>query len=288
MNNLTQKVKNYAYSLGADLVGIAPTSRWEKAPIQHSPEGIFPKAKSVIVCALHLPDACVELGAEKDVREPGTGLVLVNVSSSLSVIGYWMAKFLEELGWNALTIPVTGYWTYRKRPGAERGWIADMSHYYAAAAGLGEIGWNGVVLTPQFGGRQCFGVILTDAVLTEDELYKGKTLCKRCYKCVESCPAGAISKDESISISIEGKTFTWGKINQLRCDWVCKYGLLGEGGPKYFYSKNNFPIPEDITPEILYETIKKADRLQRPGYTGIVEKCFVECPVRNTKGEKNG
>jgi len=49
MDNLTQKVKNYAYSLRANLVGIAPISMWEKDPIQHRPKGVFPKAKSVIV-----------------------------------------------------------------------------------------------------------------------------------------------------------------------------------------------------------------------------------------------
>jgi len=84
-----------------------------------------------------------------------------------------MAKFLEELGWNALTIPVTGYWAYRKQPRAERGGMADMCHYYAdVAAELGEIGWSKVFLTKKFGPRQRFHAIITDLEVEPDPLVK--------------------------------------------------------------------------------------------------------------------
>ena len=49
-NNLTLAVKELAYRLGADLVGIANIERFENAPIKMSPKGILPTAKSVIVC----------------------------------------------------------------------------------------------------------------------------------------------------------------------------------------------------------------------------------------------
>ena len=55
--NLTSKVKECAYSIGADLVGIAPISRFKNAPIMMSPQGILPTAASVVVCAIHHLDA---------------------------------------------------------------------------------------------------------------------------------------------------------------------------------------------------------------------------------------
>ena len=51
--NLTAKVKECAYKIGADLVGISPISRFKNAPIMMSPQGILPTAQSVIVCTIH-------------------------------------------------------------------------------------------------------------------------------------------------------------------------------------------------------------------------------------------
>ena len=63
-SNLTLKVKEFARSIGADLVGIANVERYANAPIEMSPQGILPTAKSVIVCAIHHPDAAIELDGE--------------------------------------------------------------------------------------------------------------------------------------------------------------------------------------------------------------------------------
>ncbi|MDD6882964.1 MAG: hypothetical protein PUD50_04570, partial [Eubacteriales bacterium] len=63
-NKLTIAVKEYAYRLGADLVGIANIERYSGAPLKMSPQGILPTAKSVIVCAVHHPDAAIELDGE--------------------------------------------------------------------------------------------------------------------------------------------------------------------------------------------------------------------------------
>ena len=49
MEQLTsQLVKEAAKAWGADLVGIAPISRFAGAPIQQDPRQIMPEAKSVI------------------------------------------------------------------------------------------------------------------------------------------------------------------------------------------------------------------------------------------------
>ena len=63
--NLTAKVKERAIGLGADLVGVAPISRFKNAPIMMSPQGILPTATNVVVCAIRHPDEAIELGGEK-------------------------------------------------------------------------------------------------------------------------------------------------------------------------------------------------------------------------------
>jgi len=39
--SLKEKIKNYAYELGADLVGFGNIDRCEHAPIMMSPQGLF-------------------------------------------------------------------------------------------------------------------------------------------------------------------------------------------------------------------------------------------------------
>mgnify|MGYP006289434415 FL=1 len=56
--------KNRAYELGADIVGFGDIGRCRHAPPMMSPQGVYPSCRTVIVMALHHPDACVELGGE--------------------------------------------------------------------------------------------------------------------------------------------------------------------------------------------------------------------------------
>ncbi|MFO8080130.1 MAG: triose-phosphate isomerase, partial [Armatimonadota bacterium] len=50
-----QDVKDYALQSGADLVGIAPMSRWEGAPKQMDARYICPDAKSMIALGFRIP-----------------------------------------------------------------------------------------------------------------------------------------------------------------------------------------------------------------------------------------
>jgi epoxyqueuosine reductase QueG len=53
-------VKQFAKSIGADLIGIASTDRFDSAPLGHKPEDLLRGAKSVIVMAKRIPLAVVK------------------------------------------------------------------------------------------------------------------------------------------------------------------------------------------------------------------------------------
>jgi epoxyqueuosine reductase QueG len=217
----TEEVVAFAKSLGADLVGIAPVSRWAKAPIEHAPLGIFPKAQSVIVCAVQFLDAITELGARPDPRIPGAAHSELHASDCLQFIGFRLGKYLEQQGYRAVVPIQSGQWAYRPSAGAPRGWMADMVHYYAAAcAGLGEIGWNNLCLTPEFGSRQRFISTITDADLTPSPLYNGPALCDRCKLCARHCPTQSFDVDNSgqmLAIEIDEKRYEFPDRNLWRC-----------------------------------------------------------------------
>ncbi len=217
---LTKEVASYARSLGADLVGFAPVSRWAKAPVEHSPQGVFPSARNVIVCACHFLDAPTELGAEEDPRIPGPAMTEMSVSTMLQDIGFRVSKFLQKQGHGALFVRQSGAWRYRGANG-DRGWVGDICHYYAAAcAGLGEVGWNNITLTPEFGPRQRFVSIITDADLTPTPLYDGPPLCDRCRMCAKQCPTQSFEKDVSgkmLCIECEDRKWEFPERNLWRC-----------------------------------------------------------------------
>jgi len=98
--------------------------------------------------------------------------------------------------------------------------MADICHYYVAVcAGLGEIGWHNLCLTPQYSPRQRFVSILVDAELSPDPLYRGKPLCDRCLLCARHCPTESFDKEVSgmATIEIEDRRFSFPKRNLWRC-----------------------------------------------------------------------
>jgi ferredoxin len=66
--------------------------------------------------------------------------------------------------------------------------------YHAVAAKLGIIGQNGLVITPEFGPRQRWGVITTDADIPESserDFSEMENFCKKCGACIKNCKGGA-------------------------------------------------------------------------------------------------
>ncbi len=79
--------------------------------------------------------------------------------------------------------------------------FGPMSHRHAATrAGLGEFGYNNLVLTPQFGPRQRFNTIVTDAELVPDPLIN-EPICLRdkCLLCMKACYMDAITFRDDLS-----------------------------------------------------------------------------------------
>ncbi len=71
----------------------------------------------------------------------------------------------------------------------------------ARAAGLGEIGRMGLLMTPRLGPRVRIGVVTTDLPLLPDPPGEDLTVldfCSICSKCADNCPVGAIPDGDRI------------------------------------------------------------------------------------------
>ena len=86
--------------------------------------------------------------------------------------------------------------------------------HYAVAAGLGQLGINGQLLTPEAGSRVRLVLITTEAPLVEDHPvdYGLHKICDQCQACVRNCPVGAIPKNRKPYRGVRKA-----KLNSARC-----------------------------------------------------------------------
>lgn len=219
-STFTTQLKNYAKSIGADLVGIADPGRWANAPFNRSPQALMPDCTAAVVMGFHYLDLCVELGGQPDARYPGPSISNHIASEHGNYAAFRLCKYIERAGYKALMVPATGWWNYRPNEASPRGFAADITHYYAAcAAGLGEIGWNNICMSPEFGPRQRWITVVTNAPLDFDPMYDGNKLCDGCKLCERHCPGEVFSKESEGTITIDfvEKSYTFKHKNLWRC-----------------------------------------------------------------------
>ena len=201
--NLKSEIIQFAKSNGASLVGFADTPRFAKAPKGHRPNDFLPNAKTLISMGVKLPNRLVDWEGlldnsdnmpNKDVQwevESGhwygrVGYEAMNIR--LEQLGLLLSVFLEERGYPALSFPAT-YAHHANIMQKVTGYFAPLSHRHAAVlAGLGEFGYNNLVLTPQFGPRIRFMSVITDAEIEPDPLQQ-KPIClgESCLLCIKAC-----------------------------------------------------------------------------------------------------
>lgn len=228
-SQLTSKIKNYAmHDLNADLVGVANIERFEHAPKRMRPQGLMPTAKSVIVMAVHHLDATIEIGGIEHPQKMGPYSLQGRMNGRLDEMSYRMALFLEDNGFEAVPIASSNIWRYKGYKEMTEQFAPDVSHIHCAiAAGLADFGYNGLALTPEFGARQRYVTIITDAELTPTPLIEPGTICDDCMLCRKHCMSQALSKEINgwNIVKIEDKEYRYANKNLWRCSWGEHFGL---------------------------------------------------------------
>jgi epoxyqueuosine reductase QueG len=176
-------VKDAARFLGASLVGIAEfnpgwvySSWYDFSSGKSVPAGFPFKVRRVISLAL-----------ESDYSACLTSPTLISCAatgrsySGMAEIAVKLATFIRLLGYEAIPC----------------GNDTALSIPIAVQAGLGEVGRNGILITPQFGPRVRLLEIFTDMPLQIDKpiTFGVSQFCIKCRKCAQFCPADAIPMD---------------------------------------------------------------------------------------------
>lgn len=110
----------------------------------------------------------------------------------LDQTAYHLVRFIEEKGKRAIAIPASQTVDWETQKG-------HISHKkLAKEAGLGFIGRSGLLIHPIFGAQVRYVSILTDLNFEPDQISNAD--CGACRKCIEACPANAITAD-SVDLS---------------------------------------------------------------------------------------
>jgi ferredoxin len=225
MQELTERLKTHAKEKGADLVGIAAMDRFDGVSPQAHPASILPEAKAVIMLAREIPR-----GRLRGIEEGTTWWAVDGVLDPR--ISYEVCRFLEGERWEGVPIYPLALERWPEgiavAPGRPAPNVTPSFTYGAVAAGLGEVGYGNVFLTPEFGHRQQLGMVITDAELVPDLLAE-TSVCEglNCAACVRGCPLGAISAEETEDVVIAGRAAAVGKINFTACR-KCPNGAFAE------------------------------------------------------------
>ena len=200
-----ESLKDYSSSLGADIFGVASAKRYtEDFPDKPSPFTFVPDAKSIVVIGMAFLKGTMntvlrpELSGLKSkadetvtggVRPQGAERYFLGEENRLLLhetewIGYQLIRRLERAGHRAF------YFAAYKQDSRRRTALFYMTPALYLA-GMGTMGLNCCILTPEYGPR-----VFVNAVITNLELPSGEPLenqvCDRCGKCVKACPSNAL------------------------------------------------------------------------------------------------
>jgi epoxyqueuosine reductase QueG len=230
--SFTDQLHAHARSVGVDLLGIAPIERFADVPLDKHPAAIFPEVASVIVVGKRITRGVlrgVEEGTQFDLYGMFGQTWLVN--RVLAMATFRTSEFLENHGWEAVPLPnlppQTPALGVAVRPGQPAPNVMLDFDDAAVRAGVGEIGLCGMVLTPEFGPRQRFQMILTDAILAPSPLLD-TPVCTRCAEEATVCPLGAIDVTQVAIRDIAGKATPVAAVDDAICR-RCKNGAQPNG-----------------------------------------------------------
>jgi ferredoxin len=186
---LTREIRRLASSIGLSAIGIA----------EYDPRYQYSGDRNV-PCGDRMLVAVLEQNAEQSQVVSSKAHMAQHVANAAAV---------ERLNRLAVLLQAHGY---QARVYADES--GGMLLHYAVAAGLGQLGMNGQLLTPHAGARVRMFMLNTDAPLDCDEPRDfGITgICEQCGICARRCPSGAIKRRP-----VEYRGITKWKIATERC-----------------------------------------------------------------------
>ena len=157
------------------------------------PGDLLATAKSVVVFFIPFQKWLVKENREGDRPCRNWGLAYVHTNDLIERASRELSDLLEKEGYGCELTPATHNFDEEKL-------MARWSHKHLGhLVGLGRFGTHCLLITPK-GCCGRFGSLVTEAELGDNPLITTQEACllkagKKCGKCIEQCPVGALEKD---------------------------------------------------------------------------------------------
>ncbi|MBI1733388.1 MAG: hypothetical protein HYR49_11570 [Gammaproteobacteria bacterium] len=181
-------VKQLAREYGADLVGIASAEVLNAFPpdplCPQTPDRILPSCRSVIVVAQRIP-----AGAFRCKNGALVQYLDMLVLRKMDFVAFRIAEALEAAGHPSLVLASQETdWSMKN---ASYGRLS--TRHLGVEAGLGTLGLEVNILSPEFGPRLYLTGILTELALEPDpRITEQVCIGESCSRCLHSCPGDAV------------------------------------------------------------------------------------------------
>ncbi len=242
-----QELKEFAKSIGADIVGVGNLAHFEGTEPGKDPRFIAPGAKSIIGLGFRVLRGSLRGNEEGTQFYQYPEMSVVHLDEVyIPMVLRKVACYLEDSGYEGVVLrsepdrmhandpqtnpehtPVYRMSAVSVREGTPPPDVIIDNNQAAVICGLGEMGHGGFVLTPEFGPLQRFAFILTDAELEFDQLQKN-TLCDSCGHCFEACPGLAYDGQEDQSLTVDTHSYLFKQAES----WQCAAYYMGANGEK--------------------------------------------------------
>lgn len=235
LNN--DELKDYSMSLGIDLFGVADISRASDYVKKQGGEHVGGFSRAVSLGVRLIDDVIDQLYNHQDIVTIASYRGVYDAANTtLDRAALLVAKKIQEAGYRSYPIPASSTLNNDKLE-------AVFSHKLAAnLAGLGWVGKNCLLVTPQYGPRLRLATVLTDAPLSTGEPIANG--CGTCIKCADICPSKAIkgvlfSQDEPRDKRIDAlkcdlytseRMEKYGNANCGLCVHICPWGAKKHHG----------------------------------------------------------
>lgn len=277
--SLTHEIKKFILNCEMDVVGICNVERLANEPEGRRPTDILPNAKTVIVYGKRIADGVMQAlrRSHEEQSVPlrhlyGTYGFELAPNFTTMYETFKISQYIERhFGYTAVPLPC----------GPMQNGMAMNIDHAAIAAGLGEMGWNGHVVTPEFGPRIRFGAVITSMPLQVDPLYNGTRLCdpSTCQICVDKCPTHAIHSyhpDVDTDQVIGGRKCTVCPLDKNRCD-VARYAMRKKFGGFDDFVSSDAPTREEINEGFMKMQPSHATLDHFPSWN--CDLCIAYCPI---------
>lgn len=179
-----ENLRERALSEGMTLFGVGSLER-VRTSFHSTLNKIAPQFDRAISIGYRLPDAVIE-----EIEDSPTLLYASAYKTAnwlLDQTAARLATLIERAGGNAVPIPASKVVDWEAQ-------LGHLSHkLIGREAGHGWIGKSGLLVNPIHGARIRYATVLTDVALPLDTPRNGN--CGNCRKCIEMCPAAAISEE---------------------------------------------------------------------------------------------